>query len=291
MTSSAFSDRVVELPDGTTVGVYEYGDPAGAPVFAFHGVPACGAGFDWADEPARARGLRLLAPDRPGIGRSSGPALGAVGDYPDRIALLADTLGLDRFAVLGYSGGGPYAVACAAALGDQVTATAVAAGMGQMGVWAEADDFAKTDRQMLGLCVKHPAAARRLLGFSAWMAKKSPSSAMKSFAKELSESDRALLAAQEAPPEETMALFTRAFTNGAQGVVDDYRAIAHPWAVELGRVGAVTIWQGDADTMVPLRHSEALAEQLREANLTVWPGEGHLGPITHIAEILDSLIP
>jgi pimeloyl-ACP methyl ester carboxylesterase len=289
VTSPASRDRVVELPDGTTVGLYEYGDPAGAPVLAFHGVPACGAGFDWADEPARARGLRLLAPDRPGVGRSSGPALGAVGDYPDRIALLADTLGLDRFAVLGYSGGGPYAVACAAALGDQVTATAVASGMGQMGVWAEADDFAKTDRQMLGLCVKHPAAARLLLGFSAWMAKTSPSSAVKSFAKELSESDRALLT-ELGSPEEAMVLFTQAFTNGAQGVVDDYRALAHPWAVELGRVGAVTIWQGDADTMVPLRHAEALTEQLRDARLTVWPGEGHLGTITHIEEILDTLV-
>ncbi len=58
-------DRAVDLPDGTTVGVYEYGDPSGTTVFAFHGVPACGAGFDWADRPAKARGLRVLAPDRP----------------------------------------------------------------------------------------------------------------------------------------------------------------------------------------------------------------------------------
>ena len=289
VASSDFNDRLVDLPDGTTVGLYEYGDPSGAPVFAFHGVPSCGAGFDWADEPARTRGLRLLAPDRPGIGRSSGPALESVGDYPGRIALLADTLGIDGFAVLGYSGGGPYAVACAAGLGDRVTATAVAAGMGQMGVWAEAEDFAKTDRQMLGLCVKHPGAARLLLGFSAWMAKQSPSSAVKSFGKELSESDRAVLAAEEAPPEDTIALFTGAFQNGAQGVVDDYRTLAHPWGVAIGATAPLTIWQGDADTMVPLRHAEALAEQLPEAGLTVWPGEGHLGPVTHIDEILDTL--
>jgi pimeloyl-ACP methyl ester carboxylesterase len=287
--STPFTDRLVDLPDRTAVGLYEYGDRAGAPVFAFHGVPSCGAGFDWADEAARARGLRLLAPDRPGIGRSSGPALGHVGGYPERIALLADALGIDRFAVLGYSGGGPYAVACAAGLGDRVTATAVAAGMGQMGVWAEADDFAKTDRQMLGLCVKRPAIARLLLGFSAWMAEKSPSSAMKSFAKELSQSDREVLGEQGASPAEVMSLFTRAFTNGAQGVVDDYRAIARPWGVTLEARCPVTIWQGDADNMVPLRHAEALAEALSGASLTIWPGEGHLGPITHIEEILDTL--
>jgi pimeloyl-ACP methyl ester carboxylesterase len=287
--TAPLTDRLVDLPDGTAVGLYDYGDPAGAPVFAFHGVPSCGAGFDWAHEPARARGLHLLAPDRPGVGRSSGPALGQVGDYPDRIALLADTLGIDHFAVLGYSGGGPYAVACAVGLGERVTATAVAAGMGQMGVWAEADDFAKTDRRMLGLALKHPGVARLVLGLSAWMAKTSPSSALKSFAKELSESDRAVLAAQEASPAEVMALFTGAFQNGAQGVVDDYRAVARPWGVILEARSPVTIWQGDADTMVPLRHAEALTEALPRSTLTVWPGEGHLGPVTHIEEILDGL--
>ncbi|HET9542511.1 MAG TPA: hypothetical protein VFP02_05500, partial [Acidimicrobiales bacterium] len=75
-----------------------------------------------------------------------------------------------------------------------------------------------------------------------------------------------------------------------QGVVDDYRTLAHPWGVSVGATAPVTIWQGDADTMVPLRHAEALAEHLPEAGLTVWPGEGHLGPVTHIDEILDSLI-
>ena len=90
----------MDLPDGTVVGLYEYGDPSGSPVFAFHGTPSCGAGFNWTDEPAQARGQRVLAPDRPGIGTSGGPPLATVADYPGRIAALADALGIDRFAVL-----------------------------------------------------------------------------------------------------------------------------------------------------------------------------------------------
>jgi pimeloyl-ACP methyl ester carboxylesterase len=280
-------DRAVPLADGTTVGLYEYGDPGGRPVFALHGTPSCGAGFDWADEPARARGLRLLAPDRPRIGKSSGPALETVDDYRGRIESLASALDLDRFAVLGYSGGGPYAVACATS--PWVTATAVCAGMGQMGVWAEADDFAKTDRQMLGLCVKHPTVARLMLAGTARLATLSPGSAVKSFLKELGPSDVAVVESQDEPPEVTMRLFTRAFQNGAQGVVDDYRTIAKPWGVDLGHTAPLTIFQGDADTMVPLRHAQTLAEHLPEATLVVWPGEGHLGTITHIEEILDVL--
>lgn len=168
-------------------------------------------------------------------------------------------------------------MACAAALGDRVTATAVAAGMGQMGVWAEADDFAKTDRRLLRLCVNHPAAARLLLGVSARLAKASPASALKSFAKELSDSDRATLVEQDAPPQETMALFTRAFQNGAQGVVDDYRTIARPWGVTLGASGPVTIWQGDDDTMVPLRHAEALHAAMPGSTLLTGENDGNEG--------------
>ena len=90
--------RVVAVGD-RRVGLYEYGDPEGRPVLTFHGVPACGAGFDFADGPARARGLRILAPDRPGVGLSSVVDSWGVADYPTMVAGLADELGVDRFGV------------------------------------------------------------------------------------------------------------------------------------------------------------------------------------------------
>ena len=249
-----------------------------------------GPGSTGPTSPPRPAASGSWLPTGPGIGKSGGPPLSTVADYPERVAALADALGLDRFAVLGYSGGGPYAVACAAALGDRVTATAVVAGMGQMGVWAEANDFAKTDRQFLDLTTHHPHVARFLLASSAFFAKRGPKAAMGSFLKELSESDREVVEAQNAPPAETMRLFTRAFQSGAKGVVDDYRAIARPWGVEPGHTGPLTIFQGDADTMVPRRHSDALAERLPDATVVIWPGEGHLGALTHIEEILDALV-
>ncbi len=108
------------------VAVYAYGVPQGQPVPTFHGTPACGAGFAWPDEPARARVLRVLAPDRPGTGRSTAHSGWGVHDYPRMIVALAGARGLERFGVWRYSGGGPYAVACAAMLGERVTKTAVA---------------------------------------------------------------------------------------------------------------------------------------------------------------------
>jgi pimeloyl-ACP methyl ester carboxylesterase len=255
----------------------------------FHGTPACGAGFAWADAPARERGLRLIAPDRPGVGLSSRVEPFQVADYPAQVLALADAMGIDRFPVWGYSGGGPYAVACAALGGDRVTSTVVAAGMGQVGVWASFDEFEQTDRQMLNVVTKYPAVARIMLATSGRLARMSPKTAMKSFEKQLNDSDRAV-ALGLGDPNEVMALFTQAFLRGARGVVADYAAIAQPWGFDVERIDTpLAIFHGDADTMVPLRHGEELARRVPGAQLTIWPGEGHLGTITHVGEILDVL--
>lgn len=273
--------------DGNQIGYYEFGDPNGTPIIALHGVPACGAGFSFADEPARDRGIRVLAPDRPGVGLSTPISGPTVGSYPAQVAQLADAFGIDRLGVWGYSGGGPFAVACAAKLTGRVTRVAVASGMGQVGEWADFGDFEQTDRLMLKLSARRPMLARALMSTFARMARLSPKSAVKSFSKELSPSDRAVVPGL-GDPKQAMALFTDAFLRGARGVVDDYRAIGGPWEVDLGAITVpVKIFQGDEDTMVPLRHAQELARRLPGAELEVWPGEGHLGPVTHVGEILD----
>ena len=258
-------------------------------MFVFHGTPACGAGFAWTDAPATARGLRVVAPDRPGVGRSTRLGDYTVADYPPMVAALADALGIAPFAVWGYSGGGPYAVGCAALLPDRVTKAIVSAGMGQVGVWATPEDFESTDRQMLNLAPKHPAIARTIMGTTGRLARVAPKTAMKSFDKQLSDPDRVVMSTL-GPPDEAMALFTQAFANGAHGVIADYVALAQPWnvAVESIRVPTI-IFHGDADSMVPLRHGEELATRVPGARLTVWPGEGHLGTVAHVDEILDAL--
>jgi pimeloyl-ACP methyl ester carboxylesterase len=86
-----------------------------------------------------------------------------------------------------------------------------------------------------------------------------------------------------------MAMFTAALAKGPRGVVDDYRAIAQPWHVDLSSIRApVTIFHGDVDPMVPLSHAEALANAIPNAKLIVWPGAGHLGTIEHVDEILGA---
>jgi pimeloyl-ACP methyl ester carboxylesterase len=156
-------------------------------------------------------------------------------------------------------------------------------------VWAKAEDFEKTDRQLLGLAVKHPAVANAMLGITARLARMSPKSALKSFEKQLNDTDRALVPTLGTPAE-AMALFTGAFRRGARGVVADYIAISQPWGVAIENIAIpVAVFHGDADTMVPLRHSEELVARVPTAQLTIWPSAGHLGTVAHVGEILDAL--
>jgi pimeloyl-ACP methyl ester carboxylesterase len=96
--SATIADNTISDNAGATVGYYEYGDPQGKPVLVFHGTPACGAGFAFAHAAAGERRLRLIAPDRPGIGRSSRRVSWMVGDYPAMVTLFADAMGLDHWA-------------------------------------------------------------------------------------------------------------------------------------------------------------------------------------------------
>jgi pimeloyl-ACP methyl ester carboxylesterase len=283
--------RTLAVASGRKVGFYEYGDPNGEPLFALHGVPSCGAGFDWTDEPARRRGIRVIAPDRPGVGLSDPLPRRPVIGYAAELASVADALGLDAFTVLGYSGGGPYACAVAHSLPDRLRAVGIAAGMGQVGVWAKTTDFETTDARFLEMAQRRPMLARAILRTVAASAKTMPKQAVASFAKELSPSDRVVLDSFD-DPRTTMALFTQAFLRGARGVVDDYATLAQPWGFDVEAIRLpVLVWQGDADTMVPAVQSHELVRRLPNATLTVFPGEGHLAPVTHIDEILDALFP
>ena len=120
------SDLRVELPDGTIVGYAEAGDPAGPPVMYLHGSPSSRLEIDLPGirEAAEDLGLRVLAPDRPGIGLSTFRRY-TIADYPRLIRAFSDALGLERFAVIGVSGGGKYACACAWVLPDRVTRVAL----------------------------------------------------------------------------------------------------------------------------------------------------------------------
>jgi len=112
---------VIRLPGGRSIAAQEYGNPAGPPVFYFHGWPA--SRLEAAIIPALP--VRLSALDRPGYGRSSPCPGRSLLDWAQDVACVADRLGLAKFYIVGLSGGGLFAAACAHELPDRVLGVAL----------------------------------------------------------------------------------------------------------------------------------------------------------------------
>lgn len=120
----------IRLGNGRTLAFCEFGDPKGTPVFVFHGgVGSRGFGLLF-EEAAADLGVRIISPDRPGYGRSDPQPDRTLLDWPADVSALGDSLGLDAFCLLGVSGGGPWAAACAFALPDRLRSVGLASPVG-----------------------------------------------------------------------------------------------------------------------------------------------------------------
>lgn len=284
------SSRVVDLPDGRRVGVWEYGAPGGFPVLAFHGNPACGVGFAAADGAATRLGLRVLAPDRPGVGASTPSKDWTVRSYAGVVDELVTALAIRRFAVWGYSGGGPYALACGSLLASKVSAVAVTAGMGEVGVSAGPGDFGTADRLITWLSLRSPVAARFVLGAAARGLSALPPAVLLSSVPYRESTEQA--EARSVPELASLGkqMFVEAVRLGAGGVAADYAALSGRWDLDLAGIPApVLIFHGDQDGVVPLSHARDLARRIPAARLTVWSGAGHLAPLIRTDEVLTGL--
>jgi pimeloyl-ACP methyl ester carboxylesterase len=283
----------VRTADGRVTGYYEFGDGRGAPVLAMHGTPNCGAGFAWADDAALARRLRVLAPDRPGVGDSDPWQLDrpvTVADYAAPLQAFADALELDAFFVLGYSGGGPYALTAAHALGDRVRAAAIVSGAGEVGGWARIGDFDTTDQWLTHLALRVPLLARATLTTAARAARLAPALSFRFAKLEMSPTDLAVMEEfAEAPA--AVDVFTRSCRRTARGVVDDYAALGRRWGFDVEEISVpLRGWHAPTDPLVPFAHSEELVRRVPGARLDEWPDEGHLAIVRHIGEVFDGLM-
>ena len=274
----------VTVGDGRTLAYATFGDPAGEPVFVFHGgIGSRGMGLLF-DEAAAVQGLRIIAPDRPGYGRSDPRPDRALTDWPTDVAALADALDIDRFAVLGVSGGGPYAAACAAALPDRVAAAALVSSMGPPG-----SPMPRGLRVLVRLARLLPPLPRFVLGRQLRRAREDPDAAI------------AKRASGAADPEQAMhhseagrILNAQTAEGGRQGsaaAAREIRLVGSDWGFDLGTIEApVGIWHGSLDRTIPVAMAEDLHERIPGSMLTVHDDVGHLSlPVSYQEEILGVL--
>lgn len=273
------------------LGFAEFGPHDGRPVVWLHGTPG---GRRQIPEEARRlaheRGLRIVGVDRPGIGSSTPHLYADVRGFAHDLVTVADSLGLDEVAVVGLSGGGPYALALAHEHPDRVTAVAVLGGVAP----TRGPDAASGGLVALGahlaplVALTHVPTGLFLTGVMR-VARPLGSPGLDLYGRLSPAGDRALLRRPE-----VKAMFLDDLFNGSRRQLSaplaDILLFSRDWGFRVGDVAApVRWWHGDADHIVPLAHGEHVVGLLPDAELHVLAGESHLGGLGAGAHILTTL--
>lgn len=294
VSPSGVTSRTVTLRSGKRLGVAEFGAPGGLPVLAFHGAPASRLMFDVADEAARILNLRLIAFDRPGYGLSPLDYGATLASRTEVFAELPDALGLDRFAMIGVSGGGPYAVALAARLGSRVQALGLVSPLGPV-----ADVAARSVADPVHLSMAHRMFFLDLprhpwmLRFNAEVTSRSfraaPRLVANTFLHLLPEVDREILNRAEVS-HSMIEMTLEATRHGIGGGIADLEIYSEPWHVDYRRVSAPgLLWQGSHDTIVPVAVAMRLGGLIPGCKVERVAGGGHFWIYDHILEVLGAV--
>ncbi|MEX2226268.1 MAG: alpha/beta hydrolase [Dehalococcoidia bacterium] len=274
----------ITLADGRTIAYAEFGDPYGMPTFYFHGWPGSRREGALYDDAARRHAVRLIALDRPGYGRSTFKRRRTLEQWADDVAQVATALQIERFAVAGLSGGGPYALACALSMPGRLVATLVISGEPP-----QVTKRAPWHRKALAWWSHHTRFfVRGYFAFVARGVRRNPRLTMALAARSIvfSKRDRALWKRRDLR-EGFAENLRHAFAQGTRALDEDLRLYTQPWGFELEDVRArVHWWHGEDDRIVPMRHVRQEIVALPDVISSFYPGEGHFMVLDHVDEIL-----
>lgn len=271
------------------MGYAEFGLADGKPLILCHGFPSSRLTGVLADAEARALGVRVIAPDRPGHGLSDFKRRRRVAHWVTDVASLADALSLGHFAVLGVSTGGPYAGACAALLPQRVSAAGIVSG------WAPSNAPKTKPGVRLPFVPALGRHVRLLRRFSlARAARRLTKDGFKFLDKATRYSppaDRAVVA-DEALRRVLVDDMREAFRQGARGPARDARLVNRRWGFKLEDIRVpVWLWHGQEDRNVPPALARFLSERIPGTRTTFYRADGHISTfVGHVSEILGALM-
>jgi pimeloyl-ACP methyl ester carboxylesterase len=286
----------MQLSDGRVLAYLETGDSEGRPVFYFHGGPGSRLEALLFDEPSRRLGIRLIATDRPGYGLSDFQDDRTYLDWPDDIRELADHLGIDRFAVLGWSSGGPHAAAVAYGVPERLTVAGIVSGeapyasddLPESVLSGDAFSGSRVNKLFIWSANHSPWLMRAFFRLTRIMIFRDPVGLMES-------SSDATMSTKDIEffkRREYAAAQIEAFRHGVEGATRDFTIERIEWPFELEDIrNPVLVFHGAEDGGVDLRVAEYVCTRIPSCDSpTIYPGEGHSVVYYRYEEIIQAML-
>ena len=275
----------IRLKDGRSLAYAEYGDPTGKPLFFFHGGNDSRLEAAILHETAQQMGVRVIAPDRPGYGRSTFQPNRTFLDWPNDVAQLADALSISRFAVAGHSGGGPHAAAVAHDLPERLAGVALISSAAPPG---SSNKGMHPLFRIANFLMGHSATLhRRLTQQTADQVRNTPDKFFSQWGM-MSQADGRLFKTRPDITDMIAAEMGEALHQGIDAILQEHPLYKRPWGFDLAHIEIpVHVWHGLADPQAAPAWSEYLVAHLPYATPHFVPGEGHLSIVAnHQTEIL-----
>ncbi|MBE9012867.1 alpha/beta hydrolase [Pseudanabaenaceae cyanobacterium LEGE 13415] len=277
------STNFLTLPNDRRLAYAEYGDPKGHPVFYFHGGGTSRLEpLLLGDEVFIRLGLRLIAPDRPGIGQSDFQPNRGFSDWTKDVTSLANALRLDKFSVMGVSSGGGYVAACAAKIPHRLHSAVIVSG-----AW----EFTTAD------LLKHKRWSLLLVKYFPWLYQVSmkltqralnapPDKLLKTFKRTLPAADYAVLKSPGRLKKSCEAL-NEGLRSGTRGTAWDLQLYFRKWDFNLDEIRMpLTLFYGEEDRNVLLEVVKRVAATLPTSKLVMYPNEGHISIVVNQIEAI-----
>ncbi len=285
--------RFLSLKNGGRLAFVEYGAASGEPIFFFHGWPSSRTMAELTDSAARELNLRIISADRPGICDSSFQPNRQLLDWADLLQQFADHLEIERFHLLAFSGGAPYAYAAGLKLPARVRAIAIVSGVVPFADLRDHGGLLPLYRWMMWFYRNQPRLLRTLFYLARPIVSWRTSLRLaRRFLHMLPEPDAEALR-DGAAFDICFESQRRAWRgSGADGVMTDAEIYGRSWGFRLEDVAVpVRLWHGKKDRAFSFRVAEETAKRLPNCVARYIDNEGHFSlPIRHMREILEDLI-
>ena len=287
------TEQTLQLPDGRTLGFAEYGSAQGPVLVYCHGYPGSRLEAAVLSAQAAEAQVRVLSLDRPGYGRSSFQEPRSFLDWTGDLVALTEHLGIDRFAIVGVSGGAPYALAAAYRIPERLISCGIISAIGPLKLGTTG--MSRENRLVLFLAHRSPWLLTPLVSATArsFRDEEHARTAVTKAMKRMLKSDREALLAHGAG--EQLAISTReTYRQGVRGAVYEGRLYGRDWGFRLEDIAfqPLYLWHGTADTNVPIGMARGVAGKLSHCQATYYPDEGHFAALlNHQLEFFAALLP